>query len=54
MGTALAFPFEMDTVVALSGVRLVATHYGLHNSIAGVGIALGNLSVGALVGATVV
>ncbi|GAB1818333.1 MFS transporter [Herbidospora sp. RD11066] len=54
VGTALAFPFEMDTVVALSGGRLVATHYGLHNSIAGVGIALGNLGVGALVGGTAV
>ncbi|WP_245657720.1 MDR family MFS transporter [Herbidospora mongoliensis] len=48
VGTALAYPFEMDTVVALSGGRLVATHYGLYQSIAGVGITLGNLAVGAL------
>lgn len=48
VGTALAYPFEMDTVVALSGGRLVATHYGLYQSIAGVGITAGNLAVGAL------
>nr|WP_245652919.1 MFS transporter [Herbidospora sakaeratensis] len=48
VGTALTYPFEMDTVVALSGGRLVATHYGLYNSIAGLGITAGNLAVGAL------
>ncbi|WP_034384477.1 MFS transporter [Herbidospora cretacea] len=48
VGTALTYPFEMDTVVALSGGRLVATHYGLYNSIAGIGITVGNLAVGAL------
>ncbi|TKK84527.1 MFS transporter [Herbidospora galbida] len=48
VGTALTYPFEMDTVVALSGGRLVATHYGLYNSIAGIGITAGNLAVGAL------
>ncbi|GAA3196889.1 MFS transporter [Nonomuraea roseoviolacea] len=50
-GTALTYPFEMDTVVALSGERLVATHYGLYNTVAGVGVTLGNLVVGALLGA---
>ncbi|NUW38436.1 MFS transporter [Nonomuraea sp. SMC257] len=50
-GTALTYPFEMDTVVALSGERLVATHYGLYNTVAGIGITLGNLLVGALLGA---
>ncbi|MBP2706167.1 MFS transporter [Microbispora sp. RL4-1S] len=47
-GTTLSYPFEMDTVVRLSGERLVATHYGLYNTVAGVGIALGNLLTGAL------
>ncbi|WP_329295813.1 MFS transporter [Streptomyces pseudovenezuelae] len=50
VGSAVAYPFEMDTVVRLSGNQLVATHYGLYNTISGVGITLGNLAVGALWG----
>ncbi|WP_344526385.1 MFS transporter [Streptomyces albiaxialis] len=46
MGTMVAYPFEMDTLVRLSGDRLVATHYGLYNTISGIGIALGNLLTG--------
>ncbi|MFZ3561801.1 MULTISPECIES: MFS transporter [unclassified Streptomyces] len=48
MGGAVVYPFEMDTVVALSGNRLVATHYGLYNTVSGLGITLGNLATGAL------
>ncbi|MFE3642348.1 MDR family MFS transporter [Streptomyces sp. NPDC059169] len=47
LGTMIAYPFEMDTIVRLAGDRLVATHYGLYNTICGVGIALGNLLTGA-------
>ncbi|MFG2955007.1 MFS transporter [Streptomyces sp. NPDC048291] len=47
-GSAIVYPFEMDTVVALSGNRLVATHYGLYNTVSGLGITLGNLATGAL------
>lgn len=47
-GSAVVYPFEMETVVALSGDRLVATHYGLYNTVSGLGITLGNLVVGAL------
>ncbi|MBQ0983196.1 MFS transporter [Streptomyces sp. F63] len=47
LGTMIAYPFEMDTIVRLSGDRLVATHYGLFNTICGVGITLGNLLIGA-------
>ncbi|MFD3947510.1 MDR family MFS transporter [Streptomyces sp. NPDC058579] len=47
MGTMIAYPFEMDTIVRLSGDRLVATHYGLYNTVCGVGITLGNLLIGA-------
>ncbi|MEV5978649.1 MFS transporter [Streptomyces sp. NPDC052114] len=47
LGTMIAYPFEMDTIVQLSGDRLVATHYGLYNTICGVGITLGNLLTGA-------
>lgn len=46
--SAALFPFEMRTVVALSGDRLVATHYGFYSTIVGVGILLGNLAVGSL------
>ncbi|ALG15291.1 MFS transporter [Kibdelosporangium phytohabitans] len=46
LGTAVVFPFEMDTIVRLSGDRLVATHYGFYNTIVGVGIMLGNLFAG--------
>jgi hypothetical protein len=45
---AVVYPFEMDTVVVLSGDRLVATHYGLYHTVSGLGITLGNLAVGAL------
>ncbi|WP_324784500.1 MFS transporter [Streptomyces sp. H51] len=47
-GSAVVYPFEMDIVVTLSGERLVATHYGLYNTVSGLGITLGNLVTGAL------
>ncbi|WP_328690125.1 MFS transporter [Streptomyces phaeochromogenes] len=47
-GGALLYPFEMDTVVRLSGDRLVATYYGAYNTVSGIAIAVGNLAVGAL------
>ncbi|MGW5867563.1 MFS transporter [Streptomyces sp. NPDC055239] len=50
--TAVLYPFEMETVVALSGDRWVATHYGLYNTVCGIGITAGNLATGALLGAT--
>ncbi|WP_309112684.1 MFS transporter [Saccharothrix sp.] len=46
VGTMVVFPFEMDTIVALSGDRLVATHYGLYNTVVGAGILVGNLFTG--------
>ncbi|WP_067836423.1 MFS transporter [Nocardia lijiangensis] len=51
VGAAAVFPFEMDTVVALCGDRLVATHYGLYNTIVGTGILLGNLGTGTVLDA---
>lgn len=51
VGTAAVFPFEMDTVVSLSGDKLVATHYGFYNTVVGVGILIGNLATGAVVDA---
>ncbi|MBB4854882.1 MFS family permease [Mycobacteroides chelonae] len=50
VGTIATFPFEMDTVVRLAGNRLVATHYGLYNTIVGVGILAGNLMTGSVFG----
>ncbi|PXY17568.1 MFS transporter [Prauserella sp. PE36] len=47
LGTVVVFPFEMDTIVTLAGDRFVATHYGLYNTICGIGIAVGNLATGA-------
>ncbi|NGN69264.1 MFS transporter [Streptomyces sp. A7024] len=47
VGTMLAYPFEMDTIVRLSGDHHVATHYGFYNTLSGVGIATGNLATGA-------
>ncbi|MFD5259121.1 MFS transporter [Streptomyces bobili] len=46
VGTMIAYPFEMDTIVRLCGDHLVATHYGLYNTICGIGITLGNLLTG--------
>ncbi len=51
VGTAAVFPFEMDTVVSMSGGKLVATHYGFYNTVVGVGILVGNLATGAVFGA---
>ncbi len=48
IASAALFPFEMRTVVALSGDRLVATHYGFYSTIVGVGILIGNLAIGSL------
>ena len=49
VGSAAVFPFEMDTVVALSGGRLVGTHYGFYSTVVGTGILAGNVATGALV-----
>lgn len=52
VGTIATFPFEMDTVVRLADNRLIATHYGLYNTIVGVGILAGNLLTGSIFGYT--
>ncbi|ATD71539.1 MULTISPECIES: MFS transporter [Gordonia] len=44
--TAAVFPFEMDTMIGLANGKLVATHYGLYNTIVGAGILLGNAVTG--------
>ncbi|MFH8514343.1 MFS transporter [Streptomyces gelaticus] len=47
-GSALLYPFEMDTLVRLSGQHLMATYYGAYSTVAGLAVAVGNLAVGAL------
>ncbi|MEE1772255.1 MFS transporter [Streptomyces sp. JV185] len=47
-GSALLYPFEMDTLVRLSEQRLMATYYGAYSTVAGLAVAVGNLAVGAL------
>ncbi|MGW3473227.1 MDR family MFS transporter [Saccharopolyspora sp. NPDC000995] len=46
LAQVIVFPFEMDTIVTLSRNRIVATHYGLYNTVCGVGIMVGNLATG--------
>lgn len=50
LGTLIVFPFELDSVATLARNRLVATHYGLYNTIVGVGILAGNLCTGTMLG----
>ncbi|SFY40344.1 MFS transporter [Streptomyces atratus] len=47
-GSALLYPFEMDTLVRLSEQRLMATYYGAYSTVAGLAVAVGNLAVGGL------
>ncbi|WP_329567769.1 MDR family MFS transporter [Streptomyces sp. NBC_01361] len=47
-GSALLYPFEMDTLVRLSGERLVASYYGAYSTVSGIAVAVGNLAVGTL------
>ncbi|WP_246243414.1 MFS transporter [Amycolatopsis pithecellobii] len=48
LGTLMVFPFEMDTIATMAQDRLVATHYGLYNTIVGIGILAGNLFTGSV------
>jgi MFS family permease len=47
VATMIVYPFEMATIVEFAGQRLVGTYYGLYNTLAGIGIAAGNLLTGA-------
>ncbi|MEV0453836.1 MFS transporter [Catellatospora methionotrophica] len=46
VATMIAYPFEMDTIVTLSGNRLVATHYGVYSTLSGISLTLGNTAIG--------
>ena len=46
LATMIVYPFEMATIVGLAGDTTVGTYYGFYNSLAGLGIAAGNLLTG--------
>ncbi|MER5423386.1 MFS transporter [Streptosporangium roseum] len=46
LATMIIYPFEMATIVTVGGRRMVATYYGLYSTLAGIGIAAGNLLSG--------
>ncbi|MEV0898166.1 MFS transporter [Actinoplanes sp. NPDC049802] len=46
VATMLVYPFEMATIVDLAGEHTVGTYYGFYNTLAGIGIAAGNLLTG--------
>ncbi|WP_433367714.1 hypothetical protein [Streptosporangium sp. CA-115845] len=48
LGTMLICPFEMEVIVAMSGGRLVATHYGLYATLSGIGVTAGSVLTGTL------
>jgi MFS family permease len=46
LATMIVYPFEMATIVELAADRTVGTYYGFYNTLAGIGIAAGNLLTG--------
>ncbi|MER6825227.1 MFS transporter [Streptosporangium sp. NPDC000563] len=46
LATMIIYPFEMATVATFGGRHMVGTYYGLYSTLAGVGIAVGNLLTG--------
>jgi len=46
LATMIVYPFEMATIVNLAGEQTVGTYYGFYNTLAGIGIAAGNLLTG--------
>ena len=46
IATMIVYPFEMATIVELAGQHTVGTYYGFYNTLAGIGIAAGNLLTG--------
>ncbi|MFG2086838.1 MULTISPECIES: MFS transporter [unclassified Spirillospora] len=47
LATMVTYPFEMATIATLGGDEMVGTYYGLYNTVAGAGIAIGNMLTGA-------
>ncbi|GAT71003.1 MFS transporter [Planomonospora sphaerica] len=47
LAVMIVYPFEMATIAALGGERMMGTYYGFYNTLSGLGIAVGNLLTGA-------
>ncbi|GGL41450.1 MFS transporter [Planomonospora parontospora] len=47
LAVMIVYPFEMATIAALGGERMMGTYYGFYNTLSGLGIAAGNLLTGA-------
>ncbi|WP_436764116.1 MFS transporter [Streptosporangium sp. V21-05] len=46
VATMIIYPFEMATIATFGGRRMVGTYYGFYSTLAGVGVAGGNLLTG--------
>ncbi|MFI6452277.1 MFS transporter [Streptosporangium amethystogenes] len=46
LATMIIYPFEMATIATFGGRHMVGTYYGLYSTLAGIGIAAGNLLTG--------
>ncbi|WP_329426629.1 MFS transporter [Streptosporangium sp. NBC_01495] len=46
LATMIIYPFEMATIATFGGRHMVGTYYGLYSTLAGVGVAAGNLLTG--------
>ncbi|MEV4380298.1 MFS transporter [Streptosporangium sp. NPDC049644] len=46
LATMIIYPFEMATIAVFGGRHMVGTYYGLYSTLAGIGIAAGNLLTG--------
>ncbi|MER6178938.1 MFS transporter, partial [Streptosporangium sp. NPDC001681] len=46
LATMIIYPFEMATIATFGGRHMVGTYYGLYSTLAGLGIAAGNLLTG--------
>ncbi|WP_440073868.1 MDR family MFS transporter [Streptosporangium sp. OZ121] len=51
LATMIVYPFEMATIAALGGERMIGTYYGFYNTLSGIGIAAGNLLTGTVLDA---
>lgn len=52
LATMMIYPFEMATIAALGGERMIGIYYGFYNTLSGVGIAAGNLLTGTVLDLT--
>lgn len=46
IATMIVYPFEMATIATFGGRHMVGTYYGLYSTLAGIGVAAGNVLTG--------